>query len=605
MALISLQDVSLSFGGAPLLDMVNLNIERGECTCLVGRNGAGKSSLLRLLAGEIEPDSGRVWRQAGLRVALLSQEVPHGIGGRVRDVVAAGVADGHSEPWQQVTAAEAALTRLGVDGQADFATLSGGAKRRVLLARALAGEPDILLLDEPTNHLDITTVEWLESFLRSRVETLLFVTHDRTFLRHLAGRIIDLDRGRLVGWDCDYDTFVRRKQQLLDDEVVERERLGRLLEREEAWLRQGVKARRTRNEGRVRSLFKLRDEFRELRQEQGSGKISLQSASGSGRLALKVEALSFGYDGAPPLIANLNLRILRGERIGIIGPNGSGKTTLLRLLTGNLEPTSGSVQHGTRLQISYFDQMRAALDPERSVQENIAGQRDTVTVNGEPRHVLAYLQEYLFDPARARTPVKALSGGERNRLLLARHFLEPGNLLAMDEPTNDLDLETLELLEEQLANYEGTLLLVSHDRTFINNIATSTLVLEGAGQVAQYAGGYDDWLAQRPAAVPAAPESSTPRSKECAASEPARAAAGRPPRFGFKERRELEGMSGRIEELEQEQGELEQRLLDPLVYRQPPSEIAAWQTRLQAVAGEIELLFKRWSELEERREAAK
>lgn len=605
MALISLQDVSLSFGGAPLLDMVNLNIERGECTCLVGRNGAGKSSLLRLLAGEIEPDSGRVWRQAGLRVALLSQEVPHGIGGRVRDVVAAGVADGHSEPWQQVTAAEAALTRLGVDGQADFATLSGGAKRRVLLARALAGEPDILLLDEPTNHLDITTVEWLESFLRSRVETLLFVTHDRTFLRHLAGRIIDLDRGRLVGWDCDYDTFVRRKQQLLDDEVVERERLGRLLEREEAWLRQGVKARRTRNEGRVRSLFKLRDEFRELRQEQGSGKISLQSASGSGRLALKVEALSFGYDGAPPLIANLNLRILRGERIGIIGPNGSGKTTLLRLLTGNLEPTSGSVQHGTRLQISYFDQMRAALDPERSVQENIAGQRDMVTVNGEPRHVLAYLQEYLFDPVRARTPVKALSGGERNRLLLARHFLEPGNLLAMDEPTNDLDLETLELLEEQLANYEGTLLLVSHDRTFINNIATSTLVLEGAGQVAQYAGGYDDWLAQRPAAVPAAPESSTPRSKECAASEPARAAAGRPPRFGFKERRELEGMSGRIEELEQEQGELEQRLLDPLVYRQPPSEIAAWQTRLQAVAGEIELLFKRWSELEERREAAK
>lgn len=605
MALISLQDVSLSFGGAPLLDMVNLNIERGECTCLVGRNGAGKSSLLRLLAGEIEPDSGRVWRQAGLRVALLSQEVPHGIGGRVRDVVAAGVADGHSEPWQQVTAAEAALTRLGVDGQADFATLSGGAKRRVLLARALAGEPDILLLDEPTNHLDITTVEWLESFLRSRVETLLFVTHDRTFLRHLAGRIIDLDRGRLVGWDCDYDTFVRRKQQLLDDEVVERERLGRLLEREEAWLRQGVKARRTRNEGRVRSLFKLRDEFRELRQEQGSGKISLQSASGSGRLALKVEALSFGYDGAPPLIANLNLRILRGERIGIIGPNGSGKTTLLRLLTGNLAPTSGSVQHGTRLQISYFDQMRAALDPERSVQENIAGQRDMVTVNGEPRHVLAYLQEYLFDPVRARTPVKALSGGERNRLLLARHFLEPGNLLAMDEPTNDLDLETLELLEEQLANYEGTLLLVSHDRTFINNIATSTLVLEGAGQVAQYAGGYDDWLAQRPAAVPAAPESSTPRSKECAASEPARAAAGRPPRFGFKERRELEGMSGRIEELEQEQGELEQRLLDPLVYRQPPSEIAAWQTRLQAVAGEIELLFKRWSELEERREAAK
>ncbi|NLF22918.1 MAG: ATP-binding cassette domain-containing protein [Lentisphaerae bacterium] len=598
MALLSLQDVSLGYGGEPLLDHVTFNIERGERACLVGRNGAGKSTLMRLLAGEVEPDTGRVLRQAGLRVAYLPQEVPGDLRGPVRDLVAAGpralAAAGDREHG---TAVEAALSRLELAGEALFETLSGGQKRRVLLARALACQPDILLLDEPTNHLDIAAIEWMETFLRSRVETLLFITHDRLFLRRLARRIIDLDRGRLAGWDCDYDTFLRRKQQLLDDEAVARERMGRLLEKEEAWLRRGVRARRTRNEGRVRALLNLRDTFSRQRQEQGTSRIALQAAERSGALVLKVEGLTFAYPGAAPIIRGLDLRVLRGERIGIIGPNGSGKTTLLRLLTRSLEPAAGAVRFGTRLQVTCFDQMRATLDPEKSVAENIAGARDTVVVNGQPRHIYAYLQDYLFEPERARTPVKVLSGGERNRLLLARHFLAPGNLLAMDEPTNDLDMETLDLLEEQLAAYSGTLLLVSHDRAFLNNVVTSTLALEGDGRVAQYAGGYDDWLAQRK--VPGEePEGAPPPS-----GGPARAVANPEPaparrRLGFNEKRELTCMGERIAALEQEQRALEASLQDPLAYRQSPGEVAAWQRRLAAVHAEIERLFDRWAELE-------
>jgi ATP-binding cassette subfamily F protein uup len=597
MALLSLQDVSLSFGGEPLLDHVTFNIERGERACLVGRNGAGKSTLMRLLAGEVEPDTGQVLRQAGLRVAYLQQEVPDGLRGRVRDLVAAGPrALAASEAWEHSTAVETALSRLGLAGEARFEALSGGQKRRVLLARALACQPDILLLDEPTNHLDIAAIEWMETFLRSRVETLLFITHDRMFLRRLARRIIDLDRGRLAGWDCDYDTFLRRKQQLLDDEAVARERMGRLLEQEEAWLRRGVRARRTRNEGRVRALLSLRETFSRQRQEQGTSRIALQAAERSGTLVLKVEDLTFAYPGAAPLVRGLDLRVLRGERIGIIGPNGSGKTTLLRLLTRSLDPVAGTVRFGTRLQVTCFDQMRATLDPEKSVAENIAGERDTVVVNGQPRHIYAYLQDYLFEPDRARTPVKVLSGGERNRLLLARHFLAPGNLLAMDEPTNDLDIETLDLLEEQLANYSGTLLLVSHDRAFLNNVVTSTLALEGAGRVAQYAGGYDDWLAQRGVARPAAaaPPSSEP-SPRAAGTSPA------PPtrrRLGFNEKRELAGMGGRITALEEEQRAIETILQNPLAYQQPPAEVTSRQRRLAAVQAEIEQLFDRWAELE-------
>ncbi len=591
MALLSLQNASVRFGGEPLLDNVTLNIERGEHICLVGRNGSGKSTLLRVLAGELEPDSGELLLQPGVRVASLPQEVPTGISGRVREVVAAGA------PHGETLAALSAITRLGLDPDADFDSLSGGLKRRCLLARALTCEPDLLLLDEPTNHLDIESVEWLENFLRTRVRTFLFVTHDRVFLRHLAGKIADLDRGRLVGWGCDYDTFLRRKQQVLDDEAVIYERMGKKLEKEEAWLRRGVKARTTRNEGRVRALEALRRQYGERRMEMGTSRFELQSQDRSGTRALRIRDLTFGYPGGPELIRDFSLDILRGERIGIIGPNGSGKTTLLRLLTGELRPLSGEVIPGANLRVTYFDQLRSQLKEDQTVAENVAEGRETVVVNGQSRHIYAYLQDFLFGPERARTPVHALSGGERNRLLLARHFLNPGNLLAMDEPTNDLDIETLDLLEDQLAAFDGTLLLVSHDRAFLNNVVTSTLSLEGGGVVKQYAGGYDDWVAARKAsAADAAPG---------AAKEPAKAKGGEPAakpakrRLGFKEKRELESLPGKIEALEKEEAEINAALADPEAYKKPAADLAAWQRRLDEIPGEMEALLARWSELDD------
>ena len=596
MALLSLQDVSLGFGGEPVLDRVTLNIERGERACLVGRNGSGKSSLLRLLAGEIEPDGGVVLRQAGVRVAYLPQEAPRAFAGNVRNLVATGM-NPHPDAAspERGAAVEAAISRLELDPDAPLETLSGGMLRRAWLARALACDPDVLLLDEPTNHLDIGAIEWMETFLESRIETLLFVTHDRAFLRGLARRIIDLDRGRLAGWDCDYDTFLRRKQQALDDEAVGWERMGRLLDQEEAWLRKGVRARRTRNEGRVRALLDLRAAFGRRRLEQGTSRMALQSAERSGDLVLKVENLAFAYPGTAPVIQGFNLRLLRKERIGIIGPNGSGKTTLLRLLTGSLAPDVGSVRFGSRLRITYFDQLRAALDLEKSVVENLADGRDTVMVNGQPKHVYGYLQDFLFEPERARTPVKALSGGERNRLLLARHFLDPGNLLAMDEPTNDLDLETLELLEEQLAQYDGTLLLVSHDRAFLDNVVTSLLVLDGQGRVEAYVGGYDDWIAQRkPPEPPSAPgQGGGPSEPRSVAAAPAKQR-----RLGFNEKRELAGIGDRIAALEAEQDDLHARLQAPDYFKQPADQMTVWRRRLEDLHAEINRLFDRWAELE-------
>ncbi|MGI6099440.1 MAG: ATP-binding cassette domain-containing protein [Kiritimatiellia bacterium] len=602
MALISLQDVSLRMGGDPILDHVDLNIERGECACLTGRNGSGKTTLLRLLAGLIEPDGGMALREPGLRVAYLPQQLPADLHGSVREVVEAGMmTHAGTEPWERTAAADSIMSRLGLDPAARLEQLSGGLRRRAMLARTLVGRPDLLLLDEPTNHLDLDSIEWLENFLKSRVETLLFVTHDRAFLRRLARRIIDLDRGRLASWDCDYDTFLQRKQQLLDDEAVAWERLSRKLDQEEAWLRKGVRARRTRNEGRVRALLELRKTFSQRRLEQGVSRMQLQAGERSGALALKVNGLGFAYPGKAPIVQGLDLRILKGERIGIIGPNGSGKTTLLRLLTGRLEPASGSVTHGSRLQIGGIDQLRTELDPEKSVAENLAEGRETVMVNGRPRHIFAYLQDFLFEPARARTPVKVLSGGERHRLLLARLFLDPGNLLALDEPTNDLDIETLELLEEQLATFDGTLLLVSHDRVFLNQVVTSTLVMEGGGRVVQYAGGYDDRLAQRP--PPAGDAGDKDKAPEAApASTPAAAttAPGRATRrrLSYNEQRELAGIGDRIEALETELRELHEQLQDPEAYRQPPETLAHWRQRLAELPPAIEKLVDRWAELE-------
>ena len=604
MALVSLQNVSMRFGGDPLLDGVTLNIERGEHTCLVGRNGSGKSTLLKILSGVLEPDSGEVLVQQGIRIAALPQEVPTNISGTVREVVESGMPHhANAESWEKSTAANAAITKLGLDPDADFASLSGGLKRRCLLARALICDPDLLILDEPTNHLDIDSVEWLESFLLNRITTFVFVTHDRTFLRHLAVKIIDLDRGKLNGWDCDYDTFLRRKQQVLEDEDVVYERMGKLLKKEEAWLRRGVKARTTRNEGRVRALMELRKRFGERRMEQGAGKFEIQAGERSGNRALRIKNLTFAYPGGETLIKDLSLDILRGERIGIIGPNGSGKSTLLKLLTGRLDPVSGEVILGSNLNITYFDQLREQLNDELSVAENVAEGRETVVVNGVSRHIYAYLADFLFEPERARTPVKALSGGERNRLLLARHFLNPGNLLAMDEPTNDLDIETLDLLEEQLSVFNGTILLVSHDRAFINNVATSTLVFEGDGQVHQYAGGYDDWheLSVRLAAQKKSEADAAAPVADRAS--PAKPADNKPKRLSYNEKREYEALPGQIEALEKEEAELNATLSDPDVYKKPPSDIAKWQARLDAIPVEVERLMTRWAELEERASA--
>jgi ATP-binding cassette subfamily F protein uup len=625
MALISLRNITLAFGGPPLLDGINLQIEPGERLCLMGRNGMGKSTLLKLISGELIPDGGDISRQQGLRVALVSQEIPLGLVGTVFNVVAEGMGKaaallaeyhlvGHhlaaeggvkwlprlaalqksledEGGWHLSQEVERVLSRLKLDPDAEFDTLSGGTKRRVLLARALVAAPDILLLDEPTNHLDIDTIVWLEDFLLKNVKSFLFVTHDRTFARRVANRVAELDRGRLYAFACGYDLFVERREELLAAEVSRQALFDKKLAEEEAWVRQGIKARRTRNEGRVRTLKKLREERRERREKVGSVKIQLQEADRSGRLVVEAEGASFAYDGRP-VIADLTTTIIRGDRVGIIGPNGSGKTTLLRLLLGDLTPQQGEVRPGSRLEVLYFDQMREQLDLTRTVQENVGEGNDTLTINGKPRHIIGYLQDFLFTPERARTPVHVLSGGERNRLLLAKLFTKPSNVLVMDEPTNDLDAETLDLLEELLAEYSGTLLLVSHDREFLNNVVTSTLVLGGDGDVREYVGGYDDWLRQ------SAPSSSSMPTVAKNAEVKARTKTEKARKLTFKEERELESITERIGKLEEEQEALHQTLADPEFYRSAGGEVAQLNTRLVRLGQELAEAYQRWEELE-------
>ena len=591
MALLSLQNVTVRMGGDPLLEDVVLHVERGQRACLTGRNGCGKSTLLKLLAGLLEPDGGQIVRTPGLRVAYLPQDVPEGIRGTVRSVVDRE-GDGSVDAFRaHAQAAEEAISRLGLEPELPFETLSGGMKRRALLARALACSPDLLLLDEPTNHLDLSAIEWLESYLCRANLTVLFVTHDRTFLRRVASRILDLDRGELAGWDCDYDTFLRRKQQLLEDEAAMWEKKGKRLSQEEIWIRKGIKARRTRDEGRVRALLALRETFRQRRLQEGASQMTLQQAARSGELVVKTQGLTFGYPGSPPLLAGLDLQIMRGEKIGIVGPNGAGKTTLLRLLLGELSPQQGSVQLGTRLEVARLDQLRGALDGDKTILENLTGDGEYVEVNGQRRHAYGYLQEFLFTPARARMPVRVLSGGEQNRLLLAMVFTRPFNFLIMDEPTNDLDLETLELLEEQLQQHPATMMLVSHDRTFLNQTVTRMLVFEGDGKVGAYAGGYDDWLVQRAKAV--AVEEPEPRRTKAPAPKQVR---GR--KLTNRESRDLAEMGNRIEALEQEQADLLEAQQDPAFYRLAPEEIARRQARLTQLAEEIERSMERWAELE-------
>ena len=630
MALLSMHKVSMGFGGPLLLEQVNLQIEGGERVCLLGRNGVGKSTLLKLINGDMSPDEGDIIRQQGLRIAFLPQEVPQGLRGTVFDVVVGGLGK-HSRPVaeyyqmcgcfasegenalsgsrdliqetmnimdidegsrQALQQVKKIISYMKLDPEAVFGNLSAGLKRRVLLARGLVIDPDILLLDEPTNHLDIKAIGWLEKFLPGYGGTLLFVSHDRMFMRKMATRIIELDRGKLSNWSCNYDNFLKRKQAALETEAAQRALFDKKLAQEEDWVRQGIKARRTRNEGRVQALVKMREERRTRRELTGTARMPGHEAERSGKLVIKAKGVSYRYDDCL-IIRDFSTTIIRGDKVGIIGPNGSGKTTLLRVLLGELPPQKGSLHLGTNLKVAYFDQLRAQLDEEKSVMDNIAEGSDMISINGKQKHVIGYLQDFLFSPERARTPVCILSGGERNCLLLAKLFVNPSNVLVMDEPTNDLYVETLELLEGLLVDYPGTLLLVSHDRAFINNVVTSTLALEGEGRVGEYVGGYDDWLRQRKPDTPSKIKKTVTKTPKSDAQQQ------RPRKLSFKEKRELEALPQHIEALEAEQRQLYQTMADPAFYKQDSGEIVRAQDRLKALEHELGVAYQRWETLED------
>jgi len=633
--ILTLKDVSLSFGDQPLLDHVNLQLERGERVCLVGRNGSGKSTLMHLINADLQADDGEVWRQDTLRIAHLHQEVPGASNQTVFDVVASGLQqvgellsayhkllhqlDDSPEHIQRLTdlqhqleAADGwrleqrvatAISKLDLPEDALLSALSGGMKRRVLLARALVSEPDLILLDEPTNHLDIEGITWLEQFLLGYKGCLMFITHDRTFLQNLATRIIELDRGQLTSWPGDYRHYLDKKQQLLEAEQKQRARADKKLAEEEAWIRKGIKARRTRNMGRVRALQAMREKIKQRREQQGQARLNLDEAEASGKLVVNVEDVSFAYEGKP-ILSHFSTRIMRGDRIGIIGPNGVGKSTLIKILLGELQPDSGKVRLGTKLQTAYFDQHRAILEPEKSVLDNLNEGSEMVEVQGRKRHAIGYLREFLFPVQQVHAPVKTLSGGERNRLLLARLFTHPANLLVLDEPTNDLDVETLELLEDLLMNYEGTLLVVSHDRSFLDNVVTSVLVFEAEGKVNEYIGGYHDWYRYRQQHP--LPESVSDKQPERKQAEKPGLAEDKPQpdkrksksKLSYKEQRELEALPGQIEKLEQEQLQLQEQVSDPDFYQQDSETIAEVMQRLESVGTELERCFQRWEALE-------
>ncbi len=606
MAIISLQEVSLGFGGPLLLDKINLQVEPGEKIGLLGRNGVGKSTLLKLVHGDLKPDGGTLIRQQKLRTAYLPQEVPQDWLGTVSEIVASGL-DGcveqYEDAWQQQIQVEQVVSRMQLDPKARFEVLSAGMKRRVLLGRGLVRNPDLLLLDEPTNHLDIDSIHWLEDFLARWVGTLFFVTHDRVFLQRLASRIVELDRGRLFDWNCDYATFLQRKDAVLSAEQEQNALFDKKLAQEEQWIRKGIEARRTRNEGRVRALKRLREIRRERREQPGKARMQIQEERRSGNLVIEAENIRYAYFERE-ILHDFSVTIRRGDKVGIIGPNGSGKTTLLRLLMGELLPDAGEVNLGTNLEIAYFDQLRGQLDENRSVMDNVGEGRDTVLVNGKPRNIAGYLEDFLFSADRIHAPIAALSGGERNRLLLARLFARPANLIILDEPTNDLDIETLEILEDLLLAYTGTLLLVSHDRAFLDNLVTSTIYLDGAGGARETIGGYDDWLRQNQAELAAQAEARVRKTPE---SNPTTSRSGieRPRRLSYKEQRALEqqqqelaGLPGRIEALETEQRRLSAAMADPTFYQRDNAEIASAAARLQELEEEVAQAYQRWEELE-------
>lgn len=643
MTLLKFSDVSLAFGAMPLLDKVSWQIARGERVCIIGRNGTGKSSMLRLVKGEQKPDEGEIWRAPGLKIGELPQELPVADERTVFDVVAEGLdgvgallAEYHHlsqniqddadleklmhvqhelearDGWRLQQVVESTLSRLQLPADKTLAELSGGWRRRVLLAQALVSEPDLLLLDEPTNHLDIGAIAWLEEALSGFNGAVLFITHDRSFLQNLATRILELDRGGLIDWNGDYASFLVHKEAMLAAEETANALFDKRLAQEEVWIRQGIKARRTRNEGRVRALKALRVERGERRERQGKANIQIEVADKSGKQVMMLENVGFAHADGPMLVKDFSMVLQRQDRIGLLGANGTGKTTLLKLMLGDLEPSTGKVERGTKLEVAYFDQLRHQLDLEKTVIDNLAEGRDFIEIDGQNRHVLSYLGDFLFSPQRARTPVKALSGGERARLLLAKLFSKPANLLVLDEPTNDLDVETLELLEEVLSNFKGTVLMVSHDRAFLDNVVTSTLVFEGEGKVREYVGGYEDWIRQGgspkllgvteskggkaelgSAVVPKPAEQTAPAASAAgAAAEPAKK------KLSYKVQRELEALPGQIDALEQRMAAVQEEVNAPGFYQRPIDETSAVLAKLEQMQGELDTLVERWAELE-------
>ena len=630
--LIRLQDVSLAYGRQPLLDGVDLQLDARERVCLVGRNGAGKSTLMQIILGKTQPDAGNIWRADHLKVATLPQDVPLDDDRGVYQAVAAGLgklgglihryhqasarvareasADNLREmeniqhqleahhAWQLQQRVETVVSLLRLPGDVCVNDLSGGQRRQVLLAQALVAEPDLLLLDEPTNHLDIDAIAWLENWLRDYAGSVLFITHDRVFLQKVATRIVELDRGRLSSWECDYRTYLQRKEAALAAEEAADARFDKRLAEEEVWIRQGVKARRTRNEGRVRQLVKMRRERADRKEQIGRVSMQIDAGDVSGKLVFEAEHVTASWNGLT-LIKDFSVRILRGDRVGIIGPNGAGKSTLIKLLLGDLQPDAGTVTQGTNIKLAYFDQHRASLDPARTVMDNVTDGQDSITINGRTKHIIGYLRDFLFSPERARTLVKSISGGEKNRLLLARLFAQPANVLVLDEPTNDLDMETLELLEELIAEYTGTLLLVSHDRAFLDNVVTSTLVFEGGGRVKEYVGGYSDWLAQR-----ASGEKSAPQPTEAVAPGTGKANSGRGKKLTYKEQKELDALPARIEALEGEQSALEQAMAGADFYRRDKAEITRTLARMEEIQRNLDDAYARWQSLDAAAESA-
>jgi ATP-binding cassette subfamily F protein uup len=624
MPLVTLQDIYLSYGQPPLIDHINLVIERGERVCLIGRNGAGKSTLLKILTGQITADDGVLKRASGVKIAQLEQSVPEDAQGSVFDVITQGlgtegelakryhhlIVELGNNPsdqtlrdleecqseldrvngWDINQRVESIITKMDLDADIDISSLSGGYKRRVLLARALVCDPDLLLLDEPTNHLDIDAIQWVEQFLLKWEGSLLFISHDRRFMDNLATRFIEIDRGQLAEFNCNYATYLQRKEENLEVEDRQNALFDKRLSQEEVWIRQGIKARRTRNEGRVRALESMRREYADRRKRQGTARMDIQQAERSGKIVAEAQNISFTFDGEQqPVIRNFSTLIQRGDKVGFIGRNGVGKTTLIKLLLSQLSPQQGSIKTGTNLNVAYFDQYRSALDEEKSVQDNVSGGRDMLEIGGKPKHVISYLQDFLFAPERCRQPVKALSGGERNRLLLAKLFTQPSNVLVLDEPTNDLDIDTLDLLEELLIDYKGTIILVSHDRAFLNNVVTSTLVFEGNGQINQYIGGYDDWLRQRKAEQPStAQQGAKTQTKTASTSK----------KLSYKDQRELDNLPQQIEDLETEIAEISELISQPDFYKGDRTETAKTETRLSELQQQLSHCYQRWELLE-------